>query len=218
VRKLAQVKAGGARGRSAPTSVGAQPRWIAPNSVPTDDPYAPDSVALYRLFNVAGALLYVGISDAPKRRFQEHAESKRWWYLVSRWTVTWYPDRATATAAEASAIITEVPAYNVAGVPTTTTGATAEEWLTALHRRRPTLDELDYLFRVLMCTRSLPPTSSPRMIWPVREAEDVYFLAWARASRFTLWCHKQTVEQWNDEQITAWYAHVGKPIPIGLRS
>lgn len=217
MRKSVQVKAVGVRGRSAPTSVGAQPRWVAPNSVPADDPYVADSVALYRLFNVAGALLYVGISDAPKRRFQEHAESKSWWYLVSRWTVTWHPDRATAIAAEATAIVAEGPAYNVAGVPTSTQGATAEEWLAVLVRRRPTVDELDYLFSLLMRMRSLPQWPAPRRVWPVCEAENVYFLAWERASRSTLWCHKQTVERWNDEQITAWYAWNGKPVPASLR-
>ena len=34
--------------------------------------------ALYRFFDTAGALLYVGITDAVKRRFAEHSAQKPW--------------------------------------------------------------------------------------------------------------------------------------------
>jgi hypothetical protein len=70
---------------------------------------------LYRLYNRAGSLLYVGITDNVFRRWKEHSRDKPWWTEVHKFTQDWYPDRASVEAAERHAITTERPSYNVIG-------------------------------------------------------------------------------------------------------
>lgn len=74
-----------------------------------------DPTALYRLFDAAGRLLYVGISRNPEERLKQHASTAPWWKLVVSHTVTTLPDRAVAEAAELEAIKAEAPLYNRAG-------------------------------------------------------------------------------------------------------
>ena len=71
--------------------------------------------ALYRLFDAAGTLLYIGISDNLKKCFAQHAATKPWWPDVARRTVEWHPSRAEAAAAETAAIRAECPSLNIAG-------------------------------------------------------------------------------------------------------
>lgn len=73
--------------------------------------------ALYRLFDTDGTLLYIGISHDPARRWRQHAKVKGWWPLVARQSVTWLDERIKATAAEAEAIRTERPRFNVTHRP-----------------------------------------------------------------------------------------------------
>lgn len=68
--------------------------------------------ALYRLYDAAGTLLYVGISKEPERRWKEHRKESLWWPEVFRQDLTWFTDRRTADQAEAHAIVTEEPRYN----------------------------------------------------------------------------------------------------------
>jgi prevent-host-death family protein len=68
--------------------------------------------ALYRLYDEAGVLLYIGISHQPEVRFEQHAKFKEWWPQVVRREVEWFDDRPTAAAAEATAIRGEDPAHN----------------------------------------------------------------------------------------------------------
>jgi prevent-host-death family protein len=70
-------------------------------------------VALYRLIDAGGVLLYVGISDDVGRRWSQHLKQKTWWPQVHRQTVDWHPSRAAAEAAEAAAIQIEQPVHNV---------------------------------------------------------------------------------------------------------
>jgi predicted GIY-YIG superfamily endonuclease len=60
--------------------------------------------------------LYVGISNEPARRFEEHRRDKRWAKDVDWADATlglkWYPSRAEALAAEAEAIRDELPVHN----------------------------------------------------------------------------------------------------------
>lgn len=74
--------------------------------------------ALYRLYDAAERLLYVGISTQPETRWTQHATDKPWWSLVRRRAVEWHPDRAAAEGAERSAVQTEEPLYNTAGART----------------------------------------------------------------------------------------------------
>ncbi|MER5843221.1 GIY-YIG nuclease family protein [Streptomyces prasinus] len=79
-----------------------------PRRVAVDTP-----TALYRLRDKTGRLLYVGISDSPLRRWPEHAADKPWWSDVSDLSLEWLESRPAALAAEAHAIQTEKPLYNV---------------------------------------------------------------------------------------------------------
>lgn len=74
-----------------------------------------DMHAVYRMFDEAGRLLYVGISGRA-RRFDDHAV-KRWFPLVSLITLEWHATHAAAALAEKRAIATEKPRYNIACSP-----------------------------------------------------------------------------------------------------
>ena len=72
------------------------------------------AVALYRHYDLIGQLLYVGISLRPFVRLKEHNQTADWYRQV-RFTITeWFDDRASALDAEALAIETERPLFNVA--------------------------------------------------------------------------------------------------------
>jgi prevent-host-death family protein len=68
--------------------------------------------ALYRLYDEAGTLLYIGISHQPEVRFEQHSKSKEWWPHVARREVEWFNDRPTAAKAEEEAIRSEDPEHN----------------------------------------------------------------------------------------------------------
>lgn len=76
-------------------------------------PQAPVPVALYRLRDQGGTLLYVGVSDNPRRRFKDHSDDKPWWAQVAHRSIEWFPSRARALAAESTTIRVERPRYNV---------------------------------------------------------------------------------------------------------
>lgn len=71
--------------------------------------------ALYRFFDEADRLLYVGVAFAPRERWKVHARQKRWWSEVRTREIEWYPCRAEAERAEEAAIAKEKPKYNVLG-------------------------------------------------------------------------------------------------------
>ena len=70
---------------------------------------------LYRMFDAAGDLLYVGITSRGGRRFDEHAKVQPWWVEVASVTVEHFATRTEALAAELAAIRVEDPTYNAAG-------------------------------------------------------------------------------------------------------
>lgn len=72
----------------------------------------PEKTALYRLYDANGRLLYVGITDNPKIRFEDHRTYKHWWHMVDDETVEWFDTRRDAALTEAQAILEEKPAYN----------------------------------------------------------------------------------------------------------
>lgn len=75
-----------------------------------------DAVALYRLFDEGGSLLYAGISKDPMHRWEEHS-GNAWWTQVATYTVTWYAVCSEARAAEKVALATEGPIHNVHSAP-----------------------------------------------------------------------------------------------------
>ncbi|WP_053680159.1 GIY-YIG nuclease family protein [Streptomyces sp. WM4235] len=77
-------------------------------------PESPERTALYRLYDDAGSLLYVGIALNPERRWRQHAwdHADTWWPLVSAKRLEWFATRPEAEAAEVRAIRSEGPAHN----------------------------------------------------------------------------------------------------------
>jgi hypothetical protein len=74
-----------------------------------------EETTLYRYFDSDDVLLYVGITQRDGQRHREHAKNSDWFSLVKTHTITRYPNRQDALEAEAFAIATENPLYNVVG-------------------------------------------------------------------------------------------------------
>jgi hypothetical protein len=70
-------------------------------------------VALYRHYNAAGALLYVGISHSAIKRLSQHKSTAKWPYDAVRMDTQWFPSRQEAEAAEKTAIQKEQPLFNL---------------------------------------------------------------------------------------------------------
>lgn len=68
---------------------------------------------LYRFYDQAGSLLYVGITRNPPARFRDHARDKDWWLDVVDIKLEHYSSRTGLRQAEQAAIIVEHPRYNV---------------------------------------------------------------------------------------------------------
>lgn len=68
---------------------------------------------LYRIYDIAGVLLYVGISGDPAFRQSQHAADKPWWHEVDAMTVEWFNNREAAAGREGAAIRREKPKYNI---------------------------------------------------------------------------------------------------------
>jgi hypothetical protein len=76
-------------------------------------PETPERTALYRYFDGAGDLLYVGISIDPDARWKSHLYgSAEWPKLAASRTDEWFDTREAAEAAEFVAIKTEKPRFN----------------------------------------------------------------------------------------------------------
>lgn len=60
-------------------------------------------------------LLYIGVSSAFLARQRDHCRQSHWWKDITRITVEYHPDRTAAEAAELAAILSERPAWNIAG-------------------------------------------------------------------------------------------------------
>lgn len=86
------------------------------------------ATSLYRYYDFAGVLLYVGITKDPAMRDAQHAKSSPWHALTSRRSVEWFDGRAEADAAERNAIRDEAPLFNTMH-STTETRRRAMEYL-----------------------------------------------------------------------------------------
>lgn len=68
---------------------------------------------LYRCFNRRKSLLYVGITNHPEQRIKHHQVHKTWWKYVETITLEQFSSRAELVSAEAEAIRTENPCFNL---------------------------------------------------------------------------------------------------------
>lgn len=70
---------------------------------------------VYRVFDAADRLLYVGCSVAVDARLNQHAQSADWWLYQDRIERETFATRNEALAAESEAIATEHPRWNING-------------------------------------------------------------------------------------------------------
>lgn len=68
---------------------------------------------VYRIFGAGDVLLYVGTTDDLNRRMKEHRRRSVWWPWAVRSVITRFETRQAAEEAEAEAIISEHPLFNV---------------------------------------------------------------------------------------------------------
>lgn len=72
--------------------------------------------SLYRFYDGSGQLLYVGVSNHPIPRYDQHGNEKPWWSEVATSKMEHHSTRDAALTAEAVAIRDERPRHNVSGV------------------------------------------------------------------------------------------------------
>lgn len=75
---------------------------------------AAQRTALYRYFDESGGLLYVGVSLSPVYRMSRHRADSKWFEKARSVTLEWFDCREDALTAEAAAIKSERPRFNVA--------------------------------------------------------------------------------------------------------
>lgn len=75
--------------------------------------------ALYRHFDAAGKLLYVGIAANPLVRWKGHKERAPWVRRIATITIEWFVTREMARRCERLAATHEKPAHNQADKPFT---------------------------------------------------------------------------------------------------
>lgn len=91
------------------------PRWSTPTTKrpKRNSPDADKPTAVYRLYDPYDKLLYVGITENPARRLDEHRSNKSWWQYVATREIVWCDSRRLAEAEECRAIAFEMPKYNI---------------------------------------------------------------------------------------------------------
>lgn len=75
--------------------------------------YSDETTTLYRFYDQAEQLLYVGITNSPSRRFAEHQDGKEWWPTIASVKLEHFPSRQQALDAERAAIVNEKPLRNI---------------------------------------------------------------------------------------------------------
>jgi predicted GIY-YIG superfamily endonuclease len=68
--------------------------------------------AVYRYWDSAGQLLYVGVTKHPGRRRSQHKLRSPWFAAATEESVIWFPDAQSASLAEQDAIREERPLHN----------------------------------------------------------------------------------------------------------
>lgn len=76
-----------------------------------------DPSSVYRIYDSAGTLIYVGMSYEPDVRVRVQRREKPWGHEIARHEVDWHPNRQTAQQAEERLIKERQPRYNVTHTP-----------------------------------------------------------------------------------------------------
>ncbi|MET7694900.1 GIY-YIG nuclease family protein [Streptomyces sp. NPDC005483] len=80
-------------------------------------PSGPDDVAVYRLYDKDGDLLYVGMSKDPIHRWADEHRHRYWWPEVASYEWAWHGSRAEARRVERELLSTGLAKYNVHSTP-----------------------------------------------------------------------------------------------------
>lgn len=146
--------------------------------------------ALYRFFDEAGDLLYVGVTADLGGRWKAHSKDKPWWSDVRSCTVEPHPDRAAVLAAERSAIESERPRYNVVHNGRRKNRRAARVMADAWFGRVPTADTMPDLCHDY-CERE-QSLSSPICL-PYRWVKGLAYYSCPRGHRWTCsWGHDRS--------------------------
>jgi hypothetical protein len=86
---------------------------------------------LYRWFDTADVLLYVGISAAPAGRAETHERESAWMQFAAWSAVEALPTRSRALKAESAAIAREKPVFNIQGNDTPAARQRRDDYLTS---------------------------------------------------------------------------------------
>lgn len=84
-----------------------------PNNPTIGDKEVDGEHTVYRFYDVNGALLYIGVTSNPYKRWERHENTKPWFGDVAVITRSLYQDKASAYEAERRGIIAEHPKYNI---------------------------------------------------------------------------------------------------------
>ena len=76
-----------------------------------------DASAVYRIYNAADELIYIGMSYEPAVRVRVQRREKAWGHEIARYEVDWHQDRAASQRAEEQLIKEFQPRYNVTHTP-----------------------------------------------------------------------------------------------------
>lgn len=90
-------------------------RVVGPD-VPRWHHYAPPQDRahfVYRIYDRNDSLLYIGCTRTLRERIRQHYDGAPWNTQMAYWTAWRYSDRLSALDAEAAAIASEAPAFNV---------------------------------------------------------------------------------------------------------
>jgi predicted GIY-YIG superfamily endonuclease len=81
-------------------------------ALPHETPGLAPSTALYRFYDAARGLLYIGITGQPAERWAKHRRLAPWWPAAAYVAVEIFPTEWQALDAERAAIRSESPKFN----------------------------------------------------------------------------------------------------------
>jgi excinuclease UvrABC nuclease subunit len=76
-----------------------------------------DTSAVYRIYNAANELIYIGMSYEPATRVNVQRREQKWGHEIARYEADWFPDRVASRDAEERLIKELQPRYNVTHTP-----------------------------------------------------------------------------------------------------
>lgn len=130
---------------------------------------SPDPTFVYRFFDAADRLVYVGITCEPAARWKNHARYKQWWADVVRIEAILYPCRHAALDEELRVIREESPLRNIKdAVAALKERQVQMKVAPAPAPQKPDLDEIGREFEDFMRGRGHITTSEAARLFEVK--------------------------------------------------